>query len=716
MKTTLTQRFAALFLFLTLTLWSCANQGSPEGGPFDMTPPRLLRATPAPGATGITTKRMRLLFDENIKLSSQQDQIVVSPPQQEPARFVANGHTVTILLSDSLRPGTTYSFYFGDAIQDNNEDNPLEDFSYLVSTGDHIDSMQMAGRVVDALTYEPVEGLLMGAYLAGSFTDSTLHREPFPYVSVTNKQGHFTMRGLPKEAFRLFATKDNDRNYRYSDRSEGLAYLSEKIQTSLRDSIRTDTIRIDSIVRRDTLHRDSLVTYPYTYYYPNDLQLRYAVTPVVRYGIERSSRLDSLVCRLDFLTEVKRLPVVHSLDKPDEAPERLFFASASGRTVDLWLRDNDLIRRDSVRFVLTYAKTDSLGAVVDQTDTLTFLRPRILPANNAKSKKKRDEPVPSLLQLTLTGATGLVALTPEDSLTLRSNRPLTSFPESAIRLEVTSDSVYSPQPFTIVQDSLDRLSYHLLYERKYGATYRAAIDSAAITDIYGAVNDSVRFEQRISPESDLGHLTMTIRGVEKRALVQLLDKSEAVLAQAYAVPMSEVKPTASGEATPVKAPAGEQRMAAPTTPMSAAPPVPRRAKRNKATRPAPVVTQPVPASQPADTTVRDSVVAAPELACQISFRDLKPSDYYVRLIIDEDGDGQFSPGEFPTTAPEPVYYYPEALSVKKSFTTEESWNILAISPFLTKPEALRKTKPDAEKKQRVDKNIEYYKRWGRKKK
>ena len=77
------------------------------------------------------------------------------------------------------------------------------------------------------------------------------------------------MRGLPNSTYKVFATKDNDANYQYSDRSEGLAFSRESFQTTLRDSMRTDTIRIDSIVRRDTLHRDSLVTYPFTYYFPS---------------------------------------------------------------------------------------------------------------------------------------------------------------------------------------------------------------------------------------------------------------------------------------------------------------------------------------------------------------------------------------------------------------------------------------------------------------
>ena len=101
-------------------------------------------------------------------------------------------------------------------------------------------------------------------------------------------------------------------------------------------------------------------------------------------------------------------------------------------------------------------------------------------------------------------------------------------------------------------------------------------------------------------------------------------------------------------------------------------------------------------------------------SCRVSFRDLKPGDYYLRLIVDTDHNDEFTPGDYPTRDPEEVYYCPQTFAVKKGFTSEEKWNIHAVSPFSAKPEALRKTKPDEAKKKREDKNAEYYKRWGRK--
>ena len=676
--------FALSFLAGSLLLWSCANQGAPEGGPYDMEPPRLLQANPEVKATGVTTRHFVLTFDENVKLSSQTDKIIVSPPQREAARITASGRHVNIQLEDTLRPSTTYSFYFDDVIVDNNEDNPLEGFSYLISTGERIDSMQVVGRIVDALTYEPIGGLIVGAYPSAILQDSTLQKVAFPYVSKTNKMGYFTMRGLPDSTYRIFATKDNDANYKYSDRSEGLAFSRRDYKTSLLDSMRTDTIRIDSIVRRDTLYRDSLVTHPHTYYFPQDVALRYSVAQLQQVGMERYSRLDSLVCRVEFLTEVKALPRLRSLDKPSSAEDRLYWATAKGRSVDFWLRDPDLISRDSVHFTLTYPKTDSLFVVREQTDTLLFVKP----PTRTKKGAKEATPERSPLQLTLAGAKGLASGTPGDSLYLVASRPLETFPSSALRLEVREDSTYKPQLFTLEVDSLDRLRYTLRFDRAYGRSYRATLDSAALRDIYGAVSDSTAYTQQIQKEEELGHLSVTLQGIRSDALVQLLDKSDAVLLQARA---TEVK-SDSTQSSPASSTAEGDK-----------------------------VLKDLLAQQSGRVATKDSLLvdslqgkSQPLESCRVSFRDLKPGDYYLRLIVDSDHNDEFTPGDYPTRDPEEVYYCPQTFAVKKGFTSEEKWDIHAVSPFSAKPEALRKTKPDEAKKKREDKNAEYYKRWGRK--
>ena len=693
--------FVLAFLLSALFIGSCANQGAPEGGPYDTQPPRLLQANPSNKATGVRSRRLVLNFDEYIKLSSDQDKIIVSPAQLKPARITTSGHSVIIYLEDSLRPGTTYSFYFDDAISDNNEDNALEDFSYLFSTGEKVDSMQVSGRVVDALTYEPIGDLLIGAYHPGQMSDSTLAQRTFPYVSKSNKMGRFTLRGLPDSTSLVFATKDNDRNYRYNEPSEGLAFSAKHYRTSLKDSLRTDTLRIDSIVRRDTLHRDSLITRPYTYYYPQDVALRYSVPTIVRKGIERHSRVDSLLCRIEFLSPTGSFPVIRSLDKPSAPATQLYLASMKGHTLDLWLRDAELIAGDSVRFALSYERSDSLQRVALHTDTLSFLKPRL---RTPRTKKGEVEKSP--LQLLASGATGLRAQSLEDSLKITASRPLAQLPKEALRLTVTVDSTTKPLDFTLVQDSLDRLSYSLHFARGYGLQYQLKLDSAAVRDIYGAAADSLSFSQSTLAEQELGQLSVQLKGIREHALVQLLDKSDAVITQTKALPASaaSAQPTAAQpKASP--APQSEASDAVLQQLLSKQRQQARGAADNLAQRPK-------EASRDS-LTLHTKAAASDSLGLlQVRFKDLKPGEYYLRLIVDADGDGAFTPGDYPRQ-PEEVYYCPQTFAIKKGFTTEEQWDIRATDPMESKPQELRKVKPDTAKKQRIDKNIEYYKRWGK---
>lgn len=651
-------------------LWGCANTGSPEGGPYDTTPPRLIGASPEPGATNVTGGRFVLRFDEFVKLSGQQEKLIISPASKTPARVTASGKHIYIRLEDSLLPNTTYSFYFDDAIVDNNEDNPLEDFSYTFSTGVTLDSMQLSGVVLDARTLEPVSGAVVGAHLSPTVTDSTLTKTPFTYVSKTNKMGRFTMRGLKDSTYYVFALTDNDNNYLYNLPAEGLAFSAEVYRTSKRDSVRTDTIKIDSIVRRDTLRRDSLVTYRHTYYEPSDIVLRHFVNEPRHSALLKYERRDSVLCRVEFSMPLDSLPQVRSLDYPDEVTGRLFFASADGAFVEYWLRDERLIASDSLRLALTYPKTDSLGLPHAQTDTLTFFKPT-KPASSTRrdAGKATDETSPFRLSLGTTQ--GIYAQTPSDTVYLTTSIPIDSIADSLIRLEVTTDSLYQPAPLSIRQHRTERRRYELGFDKVYGQRYRLTIDSARLRSIYLHTNDSVALQGQTEAESELGTLELTIAGADSLLRVELLDKSGQPLLSGYTLGIDKADSTTTKPDSILGA-----LLLSDTTAMATTPRLPSR---------------------------------------RITFRDLKPSEYFVRAYIDRNADGQWTTGRYPDREPEPMYYSPETYAVKKGFTTREQWQPTARPLTEQKPESLRKARPE-EKRRREDKNIEYYKRMGQKKK
>jgi hypothetical protein len=119
-----------LTLLLLVLCFACANIGTPDGGPFDETPPRVVNTTPKFGATKTKSTKIVLEFDENIKVSGANEKIIVSPPQVEQPEIEAMGKKITVELLDSIKPNTTYTIDFSDAIQDNNEGNPMGDYAF----------------------------------------------------------------------------------------------------------------------------------------------------------------------------------------------------------------------------------------------------------------------------------------------------------------------------------------------------------------------------------------------------------------------------------------------------------------------------------------------------------------------------------------------------------------------------------------------------------
>ena len=108
--------------------------GQPDGGWFDETPPKVVGASPSDRATDVNSKKVNIFFDEFSKLENASEKVVVSPPQLEAPEIKAQGKHISVALQDKLQPNTTYTIDFSDAISDNNEGNPLGNYTYSFST------------------------------------------------------------------------------------------------------------------------------------------------------------------------------------------------------------------------------------------------------------------------------------------------------------------------------------------------------------------------------------------------------------------------------------------------------------------------------------------------------------------------------------------------------------------------------------------------------
>lgn len=361
------RRPTILFLILlttVLAITSCASIGSPDGGRYDEEPPRVLGATPADRATDVSSKRISILFDEFVKITNVNEKVVVSPPQLEVANVRAAGKRIKVTLYDSLQANTTYTIDFSDAIEDNNEGNPMGFYTYSFSTGHVIDTMEMSGHVLAAENLEPVKGMLVGLHRVDSAYDDSLFRTaPFLRVARTNGSGHFSIKGIAPGRYRIFALNDMDNDYRFSQRSEALAFDTTVYIPSSRPDLRMDTCW------RDTIYYDSIRVVPYTHYYPDDIVLRSFLEAKQDLHLLKTERQEPDWFRLYFTAPVDTLPEIKGLNF--DASCLVLEASARNDTLTYWITDTAFTHStDTMEMLLRFLDTDSTGQLAWKEDTL----------------------------------------------------------------------------------------------------------------------------------------------------------------------------------------------------------------------------------------------------------------------------------------------------------------------------------------------------------
>ena len=236
------------FLFISLLMavmfHSCANMAAPTGGPYDVDPPVVIGSSPAFNSLNVTPKRVEIEFDENIKIESPTEKVIITPPQINMPIIRSIGKKAVVELNDELFPNTTYTIDFTDAIVDNNESNPLENFVFSFSTGDQLDTLSISGRVLNAEDLEPLSGVYVGIHT--NFDDTVFTNVPFERISRTNSRGDFTVRGMAPGKYRVFALTDMNRDYKYDNPQESVAFLDSIISPSTMGAVRQDTIFLRS--------------------------------------------------------------------------------------------------------------------------------------------------------------------------------------------------------------------------------------------------------------------------------------------------------------------------------------------------------------------------------------------------------------------------------------------------------------------------------------
>src|SRR6186713_1119862 len=177
--------------------YSCANIIPPTGGPIDSLPPVLIEANPKDSTLNFHSKRIVLTFDEYIDLKEVQNNLLFTPLFESVPVVEVKLKTVTVRIRDTLEPNTTYTFDFGNAVTDVNENNPFRHYTYVFSTGPYIDSLQLSGRVLLAENGKTDSTLTI--VLHQEFNDSAVVKNRPRYAARVDSSGYFRFRNLPRD-------------------------------------------------------------------------------------------------------------------------------------------------------------------------------------------------------------------------------------------------------------------------------------------------------------------------------------------------------------------------------------------------------------------------------------------------------------------------------------------------------------------------------------
>ena len=526
-------RHLPLMLLAAFLLGSCARMGQPDGGWYDETPPRIMGAAPADKGTNVKNRKISIFFDEFIQIENATEKVVVSPPQLETPEIVASGKRIRIELLDSLKPNTTYTIDFSDAITDNNEDNPLGNYTYSFSTGDAIDTLEVSGKVLQAKDLEPVKGILVGLY--SDLSDTAFTTKPMLRVSRTDGSGRFVIKGVAPGTYRVYALQDADGNYLFNQKSEMLAFSQEKIVPSFKPDVRQDTTWIDS------LRIKSIDRVGYTHFLPDDIVLR-AFNEVMtdRYFLKAERREPESFTL--FYSYGGEMPQVRGLNfQSDDA--FIIESTEKQDTITYWLKDTALVNQDTLRVELTYHMTDSLGKLVEQIDTLDILsrishekRQKDLEREREEWQKKQDrakkrgEPYDSIMppKALAIGVKAPSELDPDKNIPFTFNTPLASVDTAAIHLYSKHDTLWynAPLEFNHVRGR----EYELRGEWRPDIEYSLEIDSAAFVDIYGKVSPPFKQGFKVKSFDEYGTLLLNIPTMtDTTIVVQLLDAGDKII-------------------------------------------------------------------------------------------------------------------------------------------------------------------------------------------
>ena len=513
---------AVAALVPTFFMHSCANTTqSPSGGPKDTIPPALFWTKPVPGAVGVPTHgaRFEFGFDEYVKIKTANN-IFLSPPQQKPPKSKIKGKGVQVWFEEDLRPNTTYTITFTDAIADNNEGNMFPGFAYVFSTGETIDSLMITGSVLDCSTLKPVKNATVMLYKDHS--DSAVFKTRPDAAVKTDDWGYFALPYLQDTLFRIYAIIDENNDNLYQMETEQIAFIDSLIRPV---TVVNDTLKeLQSYDMKDTLacrERNSEYTLKMFREEPTKQLLKNYGRTAERYGFVSFMAKDAWIDSLWI--------------KGYKADRLITQFNLRQDSLEIWINDRRPVP-DTLQLYVNYRKTnDSTGVMEPVVEHHPLFVEGALPRRlrNSYAERKKLKHEDTICVFKLEAAPELVE---QEGYSLSFAYPIISENFDSIRFHYLNPKQKDfDAEFTVERDTLDVRKFRLMPKEKLlpGYEYFMKVPHKAFRDINGFYSDSTEVKVTLPSDEKLSTLTIALEGVSGKIIVDLLNEKRDKVMRTY---------------------------------------------------------------------------------------------------------------------------------------------------------------------------------------
>jgi hypothetical protein len=507
----------ALIPILMLFLFGCAQQVAPTGGPKDETPPEILAEVPANLSTEFNASEIVILFDEYIQLKATSEQVVISPPMLKLPSYQLKQKSLVLKFEQELSPNTTYTINFGEAIRDNNEGNILANYTYVFSTGAYLDSMQVKGKLIDAITGEPEKNALVMLYK--NDIDS-LPLDSLPdYFTRSSEDGSFLIKHVGNQPYKIFALKDENANYRFDVPEEKIGFLDSLVLpyappvAVVPDTTVSDSLVVDSALT-DTISKSKRMSLPLIPSYE------------MRMFVETDT---SQFLKKSYCEHFGKLVFVYN-----RPVEELKIEMKGGSLKKEWMLKDYGVFGDTITIWTTDQVPDTMSLLLDAgkayKDTVELVmkeRTEEVDASGNSSGKgaKRKKKEKFTLTAKFNPSKGR-APKPSIPLSLILNHPVVGLELSRIKLY--EDSIRVKYDINSTDPALRK--FDITYSWKKGSNYRLLVLDSAFTDLYQLWNDTIETTFKGIDKESFGELSLNVSESPKTQLVvELLNTSNVVL-------------------------------------------------------------------------------------------------------------------------------------------------------------------------------------------